>query len=314
MATAPTSLGQLCDAYEAFAKGYYRKPNSRRLTGEHIQIAYAIKPLREVPLPWEMEEKAGCENLVDMHPSLMRAEHLDLCREWMIEQKLSRKVINARCQRIRRMFRWAATPPQRWVDAMVIADLGLLPPLTPGRTEAPETQDVEPVAWELVTSTLAVVELEIATMIEVGWHTGMRPGEICAMQQSRIQQADPAWIYKPTEHKNQHRNQDRTIYIGPEAQAVLRPWLARIGSQDKIFKYNVKRFWEKIYRANKYNKIEQWHPNQLRHSCGVRLARARNLDAARVVLGHSRIATTEIYAKHMHTDQVQASQIMQQLG
>lgn len=35
------------------------------------------------------------------------------------------------------------------------------------------------------------------------------------------------WLYTPTSHKTAHRGKKRTIYIGPRAQAILKPWLLR---------------------------------------------------------------------------------------
>ena len=33
------------------------------------------------------------------------------------------------------------------------------------------------------------------------------------------------WVYRPAEHKTEHHGQDRVIYLGPKAQAVVRPRL-----------------------------------------------------------------------------------------
>lgn len=41
----------------------------------------------------------------------------------------------------------------------------------------------------------------------------------------------------------------------------------------------------------------RWHPNQLRHSFATRVRKAHGLEAAQVLLGHSKADTTQIYAE-----------------
>lgn len=57
--------------------------------------------------------------------------------------------------------------------------------------------------------------------------------------------------------------------------------------------------------------LENWAPNRLRHSAATRLRREEGLEAARVVLGHSRAAVTEIYAE---VDFGKSLDIMRRLG
>ena len=33
------------------------------------------------------------------------------------------------------------------------------------------------------------------------------------------------WVYRPAEHKTEHHDRDRVIFLGPKAQAAIRPWL-----------------------------------------------------------------------------------------
>ncbi len=54
-----------------------------------------------------------------------------------------------------------------------------------------------------------------------------------------------------------------------------------------------------------------WHPNQLRHNAATMLRREFGLDTARVILGHSSPAVTEVYAE---TDRDKAIGIMGQIG
>lgn len=312
------SINQLIQMYERYALDYYRKPKTRRPTGEHVQIHYAVQPLLAVKLPEWLRPLPECTQLADMDPDLMRAEHLDEVRKHMVTAGLCLNTINDRISRVRRMFKWAAQPPQRMISSTVVADLALLPPLEPGRTDAPVTEDIEPVEWDVVAATMAAVSLQAATMIEVAWLTGMRPCELCSMRKSTLRMpADGPWVYQVEDdhNKNAHHGQARTIFFGPEARMILRQWIRRLPpGQDHLWQMKVKSFWTTINRACKRKGIPHWHPNQLRHSCGRRLAETQNLEAARVVLGHAKITTTEIYAKYARRDQLQAAEIMQKMG
>jgi integrase len=62
-------------------------------------------------------------------------------------------------------------------------------------------------------------------MIELQRLTGMRPGEVCAMRTIDVNTAGRIWEYIPASHKTEHHGKRRTIFIGPQAQVILRPWL-----------------------------------------------------------------------------------------
>jgi integrase len=62
-------------------------------------------------------------------------------------------------------------------------------------------------------------------MIELQRLTGMRPGEVTAMRGGDLNTSGKVWTYEPAQHKTAHHGHRRTIFIGPKAQDVLRPWL-----------------------------------------------------------------------------------------
>jgi integrase len=57
--------------------------------------------------------------------------------------------------------------------------------------------------------------------------------------------------------------------------------------------------------------VAPWTPLQLRHTAATALRARYGLEAARVVLGHARAETTQIYAER---DQARAREIMTELG
>jgi len=75
-------------------------------------------------------------------------------------------------------------------------------------------------------------------------------------------------------------------------------WQARLTAEQKA----ELRQWQREHR---------WSPNQLRHNAATFLRKEFGIDAARVILGHSSPATTEIYAE---LDQAKAIEIMGKVG
>jgi len=57
--------------------------------------------------------------------------------------------------------------------------------------------------------------------------------------------------------------------------------------------------------------IPHWHPHQLRHNAATRLRREFGIEAARVVLGHTSAAVTEVYAE---IDHAKAREVMARVG
>lgn len=58
-------------------------------------------------------------------------------------------------------------------------------------------------------------------------------------------------------------------------------------------------------------RLPHWHPYQLRHSAATRIRKEHGLDAARVILGHTSLTTSEVYAE---VDRTKATSIMEQVG
>ena len=57
--------------------------------------------------------------------------------------------------------------------------------------------------------------------------------------------------------------------------------------------------------------VPKWTPNQLRHNAGTEIRRKHGLEAARLILGHRSMATTEIYAEK---ELDMAIQIVKEMG
>lgn len=54
-----------------------------------------------------------------------------------------------------------------------------------------------------------------------------------------------------------------------------------------------------------------WHPNRLRHTAATLIRQEHGIETARVILGHSKLTTTEIYAE---ADRAKAAEVMAKIG
>jgi integrase len=63
--------------------------------------------------------------------------------------------------------------------------------------------------------------------------------------------------------------------------------------------------------AAQWRKEHCWHPNQLRHTFGTQARREGGIETSRILLGHTSIATSEIYAE---PDRTTAQKIIAEIG
>lgn len=148
---------------------------------------------------------------------------LNVVRKDMIAQGWSRTYINQQTGRIRRAFQWAVG--NQMVPADCLTALQALEGLRFGQSQARETEAVKPVSWPFVEQMIQHCPPTLEAMIRIQWLTGMRPGELCSMRGCDLDTTQAVWVYRPASHKTQHRGHSREIFLGPQAQAILRPLL-----------------------------------------------------------------------------------------
>ena len=151
---ADLRINELILAYLEFARGYYMKDG--RPTGEYQNMKDAVRPLQalyETARVW------------DFGPAALRA-----VRERMIAANLSRKVVNARINRIRRIFKWGVE--RELADPAVLQGLQSVAPLKAGRSKARETDRVLPVPQDHIDAVLSHVTKPVDAMIRLQLVTG----------------------------------------------------------------------------------------------------------------------------------------------
>jgi integrase len=334
VASAPgLTVNELLLRYWAWAESYYRDLDGNP-TRELENLKHALKPLRRL---------YGHSLARDFGPLALRAVQDDL-----VERGLCRNVVNYRVNRVRRVFKWAVS--FELVPPSVYQALQAVSGLRRGRGKARETEPVKPVEVRHVEATLPFQPAPVAAMVQLQLLTGCRAGEAMRMRAIDLNMSGPVWTYRPHKHKNQHRGLERVLFLGPRAQAVVRPFLTtelsaflfsprryveamharrsarrrtrrtpselRRKRKEKPLRvpaerYDRRSYRQAIVRACRKAGVPPWSPLQLRHTAATTIRAKYGVEAARVILGHSRVETSQIYAER---DLSRAERIMAEIG
>jgi integrase len=244
----------------------------------------------------DLRDLCGAAPACEFRPSGLKA-----LRERWVADRMTRGGVNRLAGIVRRVFRWAVA--EEVVPPDVSARLGAVTDLRRGRTTAPDRPPVQPIDETSYLRTRQAALPMIAALMTVQRLTGMRPGEVCRLRPCDLDTSGPVWRYVPSSHKTEHHGRARVVYLGPKAQMVLRPWLPD-GPTAFCFPGRTGRghilpqsYAEGVRRAAERAGLGPWSPNRLRHLYATELRQRFDAETARVVLGHAKLSTTEIYAE-----------------
>lgn len=215
------TMTALMVAYIRHCDNHY--PKSRGSESELIR--YALRPVAKLyaDLP-----------AIHFSPVEFKTVRDELLKPNPIDDKhRSRGYVNAQMKRIARMFRWAAE--ESLLPAEIYQTLRLIKSLQRGRTTAPEAEPVKPVKETVVNATLNHCPPIIADMIRLQLLTGCRPAEVCKLTPGMIDQSASVWVATLSQHKTAHHGRTRRLYFGPQAQAILIPYLTNRPPQTPLF-------------------------------------------------------------------------------
>jgi len=202
------SVARVLAEYWAYAAKYYvnREGNPSH---EALHFKAVMTPIRRL---------YGPTMAADFGPLALQS-----IQQEMIALGWSRRYLNRQTGRIRQIFKWAAA--KELVPSTVSHGLSTVAGLRKGKSEARETESIQPVAEEHVEATLAHVSRHVAAIARLQLLTGARPGEIVIMRGGDIDTAGKVWIYTPQYHKTEHHEIGRQIPIGPKAQEIIGKFL-----------------------------------------------------------------------------------------
>lgn len=314
--------------------------NTGKPTERQYHVRLAFRPLCRL---------YGNSPVTDFGPVALQLVREDMIEDGVKRRGgLNRHYVNDHIKIIVRMFRWAVSA--ELVSLSVYQSLATVEPLHKGRDpRVREKSKIRPVPQQDIEAVLPVVSHQIRAMIELQLLTGMRPDEVTIMRPCDIDRVGDVWIYSPISHKLAYRGSDKLIPIGPKGQRVLGPFLDREDTEflfspgeayaaavaetlTKKKKFTTRKrknkalsaarrsprehydddsYRQAVERGCKRAGVPKWTPGRLRHNAGTELRQTYGIEAARTILGHGSISTTEIYAEK---DFAEAIRIMREVG
>ena len=243
-------INELLLKFVDHAERYYVDVMDGKKSAEVANLKIAIRPVKLL---------YGRSFAKDFGPNALKA-----VRQHMVDvQDLSRREVNKRIGRIKRVFRWAVS--EELVAPFVFEGLRTVEGLKLGRTTARENPPVKPVDDHVVDATLPFLTPTVAAMVQLQRCTGMRPGEITIMRPCDIERSGDVWVYRPTAHKTTYLGVVKDLPLGPLAQDLIRPFLDR-SDEAYLFSPKEAEAWRNEHRSSSSdpNRKTKIYPSELR--------------------------------------------------
>jgi integrase len=329
------TIDDLVAAFWVHAEEWYRRLDGSQ-TGELKNIRYAVKPLRA---------RYGRLPLARFGP-----RELKVYRESIIDAGLCRNVVNAQVGIVKRLFNWAVEEElvESGV-AFALAKVRHLPRGRSRARESVKIKpvreaDMQAVLPHVSRQVAAMIQLQWLTGMRPGEVVSMRTTDIDMSEgiwvytpthhknehhgterfiplgpkaqeivRPHLKLDREAFLFSPRDADTELRAlkaRTRKTKVQPSQRA--RHARAMAGRRRKLNdRYSVVSYGVAIARACLKAEIPGWTANQLRHSAATRIRKQHGIEAARVVLGHNNLSTTEIYAE---INREAAMRIMEQMG
>ena len=209
---------ELIDRFWQHVKNTYRDRNGS--PSNHAEkFRLALKPLKM------LYGKAAADAF---GPLALKA-----VRDQFIQAGLARTSVNERVGYIKQMFAWGVE--NEIVSPSVHHALSALKGLRRGQTLARETEPIKPVSEQDVIAIRDHVSPQVWAIIQLQLLTAARPGEILIMQAIDLDTSERVWLYHPRDHKTAYRGHDRTVFIGPRGQEVIKAFLVGLPLDAPLF-------------------------------------------------------------------------------
>ena len=201
------TVNEVILAYDTWAESYYRREGKENVQMVMIRDALGV-----------VMKLFGRTPAAELGPL-----KLEVVQKEMAGKGWSRNYVNEQVGRVRRMFRWAVS--REMVPRDLYHGLEALPGLRKGAPGVRETEPIKPVPEAVVDATFLYIPTVVRAMINAELLTGMRRGEVCLKRACDFDMIGREGIYRPSDHKTAHQGKVREIFIGPQAQEVIKPWL-----------------------------------------------------------------------------------------
>lgn len=260
---------------------------------EPLQFRYALAPLVEL--------------YADLPAVEFSPKKLKVIQQHLAGRGLSRRVLNRRVVRIRTLFRAAAS--EELIPGEVAAALSTVRALPRGAPGVREKPAVGPPPADALERVLPFLHATVRSMLELQGLTGMRSQEVRLLRPCDVDRGGDVWLYRCAAGKNAWRGQERIVALGPQAQAVLAPWLVRAAdaycfdpgphrkrpTDRPRSHYDAEGYAQAVRQACKRAGVKLT-PGQLRHEFKRRALAAGSVGEARAAMGHQSAQAFDHYA------------------
>ena len=225
-------------------------------------------------------------------------------------QGVCRDVVNERITRIKECWRWAER--EGLVSEGRHARLSVVRQLRKGTQGVRESAKRHSATLDEVQRVATAIPQRLAvarTMLLVQWWTCSRPAEIRTMCVGDLDTSGLTWIYRPRQHKTDRYGHPRLIPLGPEARALVAPYLLKAkgdGPDSYLFRPLGGKQRNRPYSRGRYSQIVTdaaasiglksiFVSYSTRHGMIDRVRKKAGGEAARKLAGHLHLKTTEGY-------------------
>ncbi len=219
-------IAELADRFLDYAHGAFRGAKETEFSNYRRILNILVDRYGELNI-----EDFGPKRLTEFQNWLAETDHLkqsfnkkgELVRS--SKYRLTRNTVNHMIGNVKRLFKWGVA--EELVKPMQLVGLQAVRGLRVGRTTARESVPREGVRWEAVERILPILSPVVADMVRFQWHTGCRPQNVCNICPAEIDTTTSPWTWKPRTHKGNWRGHGLELFIGPQAQEIIKPYLDR---------------------------------------------------------------------------------------
>ena len=317
---------------------------------EYVPVKYASNKVergRFENLCTLLEDEYGDTPAKDFGPRKLAA-----LRDLFVASGNSRKYVNKQVRNIVRIFKHAISRELIDANVLVALESlePLKAGQTPARETKPRQpvslSVVRATAKHLSPTLLAMVKIQVATGMRPSEVFGMRPIDIDRSGDEWIYRPeshktahygktkaipiigdakealkpfldrDPKGnCFTPKESAQWYRNQRTAKRATPDGPGRNKPGTNRKKHPKRSpgLEFRNDSYRQALRRAAEKAGVEYWYPYQLRHLAGTEVRNALGVEAAQALLGHSRAAMTEHYAKQNEAKAVEAAKAAPQI-
>ena len=213
------TVAELAARFWEHAKTYYRYPDGTA-TPELASFKPAIQSMLDL--------------YADLPCSQFGPKALKAVRQHMIDVKQwCRRQVNKQVGRIRLVFRWGTE--EECVPAGVLHALRAVQGLQQGRSAAPERPPVQPAPDAVIDAVRPFLSPTLWDMLQVQLLSGGRPQDVAQLRPSYIDRSGEVWVAQIPQHKTAWRGHAHKLLLGPQAQAIVAPYLLRRPADQPVF-------------------------------------------------------------------------------